>query len=198
MDRPPPSAPGPATRLLRRARDGDREAFDRLFELLYDELRSAAHAQRGRWSGDYTLNTTALVHEAYMKLVGGEEQDWSDRGHFLAVASKAMRHILVNYAERRRAQKRGGEAEKVPLDEAREGEAFNPVPADAAEELIALDLALRKLEVENDRHARVVECRFFGGLPVEETARVLGISPATVKRDWKSASAWLHKRMVAG
>jgi RNA polymerase sigma factor (TIGR02999 family) len=185
------SETGEITLLLDAARDGDRAALDQLFGLVYDQLRTLSHAQRGRWSGDHTLGTTALVHEAYLKLVRHEGADWRDRAHFFAVASRAMRQILVNYAERRRAQKRGGGAEVVPLDEA------NPVAPEAAEGLLALNQALERLERIDARRCRVVECRFFAGLAIHETAETLGISAATVKRDWALASAWLRREVGA-
>jgi RNA polymerase sigma factor (TIGR02999 family) len=177
------------TAVLRAVREGDSAAVDRLFAVVYDELRRVAHGQRIRWQDDATLNTTALVHETYLKLVGNSSQDWRDRAHFFAVAAQAMRHILVNYAERRVAAKRGGGAVHISLDEA------NPVPIEAAEELLALDEALQALARENARQAQVVECRFFGGLGIRETADALGISSATVERDWAAASAWLRRTL---
>jgi RNA polymerase sigma factor (TIGR02999 family) len=179
------------TALLRAAGSGDRAAADRLFGEVYDQLRRGAEAQRRRWRGNETMNTTALVHEAYIKLVGGGSPGWRDREHFFAVAARAMRHVLVNYAERRRTAKRGGGVEPVPLDEA------NPVAEEAAEELLALHEALGRLERRNPRQGRVVECRFFVGLSIEETAEVLDVSAATVKRDWTLASAWLRREMAA-
>jgi RNA polymerase sigma factor (TIGR02999 family) len=184
-------SPEAITELIHDAAAGNRRAVDELFAIVYDELKQLAHAQRRHWHGDHTLNTTALVHDAYLKLVGREGADWRDRAHFYAVASKAMRHVLVNYAERRRAQKRGGGANEIPLDEA------NPVAPEAAEEVLALDEALERLFDLNERQGRVVECRFFGGLSVPETADALAIAPATVKRDWAIASAWL-RREVSG
>lgn len=177
------------TELLAQARQGDRTALDRAFAIVYDELRRLAHLQRRRWSGNETLDTTALVHEAYLKFVGQDRVQLSDRTHFLAVAAKAMRHVLVNYAEERRAKKRGGGATHVPLDDA------NPVGEPAAEEVLALHEALDRLEQVSERQARVVEARFFGGLSIEEAAAALAISPATVKRDWQLASAWLHREI---
>jgi RNA polymerase sigma factor (TIGR02999 family) len=181
--------PEQVTDLLQAARAGDHAALDRVFSIVYEELRGLAHAQRRRWHGDYTLDTTALVHEAYLKLVDQRSSSFKDRGHFMAVAAKAMRHILVNYAERRRAAKRGGGAERVPIEE------FNPVSEESAEEVLALHDALERLAGFNERQARVVEARFFAGLPIEDTAEALGISPATVKRDWNLASAWLHREI---
>lgn len=175
--------------LLAQARQGDRAALDRVFGIVYDELHRLAHLQRRRWSGNETLNTTALVHEAYLKLVGQDRVQLSDRTHFLALAAKAMRHVLVNYAEKRKAQKRGGGAAHVPLDDA------NPVGEQAADEVIALHEALDRLGRASERRAQVVEARFFGGLSIDETAEALAISPATVKREWQLASAWLLREI---
>jgi RNA polymerase sigma factor (TIGR02999 family) len=180
------------TVLLEAARDGDRAALDQLFARVYEPLRALSHQQRRRWEGDHTMNTTALVHEAYLKLVRHDGADWRDRAHFFAVASRAMRQILVNYAERRRAKKRGGGVEVVPLEEA------NPVSPEAAEELLVLDEALQRLESIEPRRCRVVECRFFAGLAIHETAEALGVSVATVKRDWTLASAWLRREVRDG
>jgi RNA polymerase sigma factor (TIGR02999 family) len=183
------SVPIDVSSVIAAIRSGDRDAVDRLFAAVYDELRRVARGQRLRWHGDTTLDTTALVHEAYLKLVAGRSLEWSDRAHFMAVAARAMRHILVNYAERGRTAKRGGDALHVSLDEA------NPVPAEHADELLALDEALLALASANPRQAQVVECRFFGGLGMRETAEALGISLATAERDWTQASAWLRDRL---
>lgn len=176
--------------LLNAASEGDSEALDDLFEVLYDELRRLAHVQRARWQGDTTLNTTALVHEAYLKLSRGRQMNLVDRAHFFALASRAMRQVLVTYAERRRAQKRGGDAAVVPLDEA------NPVSPEQAGEILAIHRALDRLADVSERPVRVVECRFFAGLSVPETAEALGVSAATVKRDWTMASAWLRSELA--
>lgn len=181
-------------RLLQELRAGDSEALDQLFPLVYRELKELARRQRRRWRGDYTLNTTALVHEAYLKLVGQERVEVEGRAHFRALAARAMRHILCDYARERRAHKRGGDLRKLSLDE------LPALPAAAFTEerslvLLSLDDALERLEARDARQARVVECRFFGGLTVEETASALGISPRTVKRDWAVAQAWLHRDM---
>jgi RNA polymerase sigma factor (TIGR02999 family) len=177
------------TRLLAVARDGDPLALDELFSVVYDQLRALSRARRAHWVGDYTLQTTALVHEAYLKLVGAESVDWESRAHFFALASRAMRQILVTYAERRRTQKRGGSAVLVPLDEA------NPVAPEVAEELLALNEALERLAEIDERRHRVVEYRFFAGLTIDETAEVMGVSSATVSRDWTLASAWLRREV---
>ena len=181
--------PEEITARLRAAAQGDRASLDEVFALVYEELRRLAKAQRRRWSGDDTLDTTALVHEAYLKLVDQRAARWNDRSHFLAVASKAMRHVLVNYAEQRRAAKRGGGAEVVPLDDT------NPVSEEVADDVVALHEALGRLAQMSERQVRVVEARFFAGLSIEETADALQISPATVKRDWQLASAWLHREV---
>jgi len=177
---------------LRLAREGDRTALDEVFSAVYDELHRLARMQRRRWEGDHTMNTTALVHEAYLKLVGQQGDPWADRAHFFAVAARAMRHILVNYAEARRAQKRGGGAPVLSLEEAFDS---NPVGVDAAEEILALDEALGRLGTVSARQAEVVQARFFAGLSIEETALALDVSTATVKRDWRLASAWLQREI---
>jgi RNA polymerase sigma factor (TIGR02999 family) len=158
--------------------------------VVYHELRRIAHAQlRGERPG-HTLNTTALVHEAYLKLVGVDRVEWRDRAHFYATAAGAMRRILIDYARARKRVKRGGEdTVQVPLVEALD------VAVERSEDLLALDEALTRLETQNQRQGRVVECRCFAGLSVEETAAALGISPATVKRDWDFSRAWLNREL---
>jgi RNA polymerase sigma factor (TIGR02999 family) len=175
---------------------GDREALNPLFPLVYEELRSLAHRQRRQWDGDLTLNTTALVHEAYLKLAGQRQLPTESRAHFLGIASRAMRHILCNYARDRRRQKRGGGRPHLPLDqvEAADDSALD-LSADQADRLAGLDEALRRFEAIAERQCRVVECRFFGGMSVEETAAALGVSPRSVKRDWAFARAWLLREM---
>jgi RNA polymerase sigma factor (TIGR02999 family) len=177
------------TTVLQAVRGGDHRAADYLFRCVYGELHRIASIQRRRWGGNETINTTALVHEAYLKLVNPDVAAWNDRAHFFAVAAKAMRHILINYAERQVAAKRGGGAVHVPLDEA------DLVAPEAAEDLLALDAALTALAAVHERSSRVVECRFFGGFDIEETANTLAISPATVSRDWAFASAWLRREL---
>jgi RNA polymerase sigma factor (TIGR02999 family) len=180
---------GEVTRLLAQLGGGGPAAIDRLMPILYDELRRIARRQMRRERSDHTLDTTSLVHEAYVKLVGLDRMSWQNRAHFLAVAAQAMRRVLVDYAVRRRAQKRGGVQRKVPLED---------VPAGAAqpvETLVALDSALRRLETVDARLSRVVECRYFGGMSVEEAAEALHVSPATIKRDWSLARAWLNREL---
>jgi RNA polymerase sigma factor (TIGR02999 family) len=183
------SADGEITGLLAAYREGDRAALDRLFPLVYAALRELAHRQLTvRQSGD-TISTTVLVHEAYLKLTGSAHQTYQDRIHFFAVASRAMRQILVDYARRHAAAKRGSGAIAVSLDP----DAL-PDPG-RAEELVALDEALSKLERLDQRLGRMVELRFFGGLSVEETGEALGVSPRTIKRDWRRARAFLYRTM---
>ena len=176
------------TQLLHRARDGEDGAFDALYHLLYDELRRLARSVR-RSGASETLNTTALVHEAYVRLIPSRDLSWNDRSHFFGVAARAMRQVLVRAVEQRATRKRGGGMVAVPLSEARDGVAFDP------HRFLALDEALSALERESPRQARVVECRFFAGLSVEETAAALEISGPTVKRDWRFARAWLAEEL---
>ena len=175
---------------LRELSQGRPQALDRLMPVVYDELRRIAHGQlRGERSG-HTLSTTALVHEAYLKLVNIHQVEWRDRAHFYAMAARLMRRILIDYARGKRREKRGGDAVQVQLTDA-----FDvPGPA-AADDLVALDEALARLEAQNERQCRVVECRCFAGLSLEETAQTLGISVATVKRDWDFSRAWLNREL---
>ena len=177
------------SQLLARWTEGDPEALQRLLPAVYDELHRLAHAQLRGERRDHTLNTTALIHEAYLKLVRLETVAWPSRAHFYALAARVMRHILINYAARRKAQKRGGGLHAVPLDDA------VAVAYDRADELLALDEALTQLAALDERQSRVVECRFFGGLSLDETAEALGVSPATVSRDWTMARAWLNRAL---
>lgn len=174
---------------------GDNNALEGLFPLVYEELRRLAHHQRREWRGDLTLNTTAIVHEAYLKLVDQKKLTAESRTHFFAVAAKAMRHILCNYARNRRRLKRGGDAPHVSLGPTHDLAAQIAITDEHAATLDALDAALKRLEQVAERQASVVECRFFGGLSVEDTATALGISPRTAKRDWTFARAWLRREM---
>jgi RNA polymerase sigma factor (TIGR02999 family) len=183
-------------RLLDALRDGDPAALDAVVTVLYDELRLLARQHRHRWRGGHTLDTTALVHEAYLKLVRQNRITAGSRRQFLALASRAMRHILSNYAEERRAQKRGGGLEQLPLREMALAVADDVVDEDgAADVLIAMHGALERLEASHARSCRVVECRFYGGLTIEETAAALDTSARTVKRDWAYAQAWLNREL---
>lgn len=180
---------GDITRLLQEASAGDRRASDALFESVYRELREIAGAQRRRWSGNETLNTTALINEAYVRLASHTLASYRDRSHFFATASKAMRHVLINYAERAAAAKRGGDPVRVTLT----GLALRD--DHAIEELLHIDALLNKLEASNPRQCRVFECRVFGGMTIDETAAATDISAATVKRDWTVVSAWMFSEM---
>ncbi|MFO7694250.1 MAG: sigma-70 family RNA polymerase sigma factor [Vicinamibacterales bacterium] len=185
-----PLPPAPAITLLLRAwRAGDDGALDRLTPLVYGELRRLAHARMRQEHPDHTLQTTALVHEVYMRLVDARGVDWHDRAHFFAVCARAMRQILVDAARARGSLKRGGGAAAVPFDERL---AVSPA---RDPDLLALDEALTQLSGEDPRQGRVVELRYFGGLSVEETGEVLGVSPQTVMRDWKLAKLWLVRAL---
>jgi RNA polymerase sigma factor (TIGR02999 family) len=188
-----PAVPGDSRReitaLLIDLREGRRDAMDRLMPLVYDELKLIAHIQLAGEQPGHTIQTTAAVHEAYLKLVGLDRIDWRDRRHFFAAAAGAMRRVLIDYARRHRALKRGGGVRPLSLDEA-------AVSIDErADTLVALDEALTRLAAHDERLARVVECRFFGGLSETETAEVLGITERTVRRDWVKAKAWLYQAM---
>lgn len=181
----------PITQLLSAAQSGDTQAMEKLFPLVYDELIKVAHSLRVRWQANYTLNTTALVHEAYLKLGDQENKDYSSRGHFFAVAAKAMRHILVNYAKMKTAEKRGGKDIDIDIQKVE-----NIIPDEqVGEHILGLHEALLTLENLNERQGKIVECRFFAGLSIEETADALQISPATVKRDWNVAKAYLYNQL---
>lgn len=181
---------GEITQLLKAHASGNPEALDELFPLVYDELRRMARRRmRGERNG-HTWGTTALVHEAYLKLVDFDRIDWQDRNHFFAIASRVMRNVLVDYAVKRNAEKRGGDRDRVPL---REEDAVDE--ADLAD-VLAVHQALKRLEKMDERQAQVVECRFFGGLTIDETAEALDISPATVGRDWRVARAWLNRELT--
>ena len=185
---------GPVTALLRAHHAGDAHALGRVYALVYEHLRAVARAQLRREgrvrAGGHTLSTTALVHEAYLKLADPGRLDVRDRGHFLAVAARAMRQVLVEYARRHRAGKRGGGVAALALDD------VQVAVEERAEELVALDEALGRLAALAERLARVVELRFFGGLSEEEIAAILGVTDRTVRRDWVKARAWLHAELA--
>lgn len=189
-DNDPMTDPAAVTQLLQDVGEGRREAMDRLIPVVYEELRRLAHAQLRGESVGHTLSTTALVHEAYMKLIDIRSVAWQDRAHFFAVAARQMRRVLVDHARTRKRAKRGGDAVKVPLDQAA------GLAAVDTEGLLVLDDALGRLEAQSERQCRVVEYRCFVGLSVEETAEVLGTSPTTVKRDWAFARAWLNRELA--
>jgi RNA polymerase sigma factor (TIGR02999 family) len=177
------------TQLLLDCRGGDRQAFDRLFPLVYEDLRGVALRQLRREPDGHTLGATALVHEAYVRLVDINRVEWHDRAHFLAMAARAMRRILVDHARKHRAVRRGGGAVPISLDDAIVAVEQDP------DRLIDLDTALERLATLNERLARVVECRFFGGLSDEETAAALGVNERTVQRDWLKARGWLFEAL---
>lgn len=184
--------------LLAKRRAGDASALQRLFPLVYAELKRIAQRQRQSWLDVDTLNTTALVHEAYVKLARGREGHWRDRAHFLAVAATAMRSILVDHARTRSRAKRG--SGRAPLDLAAIDGLIGAKPTDSVpdiELLLALDGALDRLSELSERQGRIVECRFFGGMSVDETAEALGISSASVKRGWAMARTWLYRELSA-
>jgi len=178
------------TRLLEEFTGGRREAIDEVIPLVYEELRQIAHSHMSGEASGHTLNTTALVHEAYVRLVRIDRMDWRGRVHFLAMASRVMRRVLIDYARTRgREKRRGGTAEPLPL------QAASGIAAGGGEDLVALDDALTRLEAVSPRQARLVEYRFFGGLSLEETAEALGVSLATVKRDWVVCRSWLNRAL---
>lgn len=177
------------TELLRAWSSGDSKALDALTPLVYDELHRRAHWHMRRENPGHTLQTTALVNEAYLRLVDMQRVSWRDRAHFFALASRVIRHVLVDAARSRRSLKRGADASPEALDEKL------LVLANPLADILALDEALRALSAIDDRKNQVIELRFFGGLTVEETAEVLGVSAETVKRDWKLAKAWLRREL---
>lgn len=181
------------TRLLEELQRGHRDALAELFPLVYDELRVLAHRQRQRWRGDFTLNTTALVHEAYLKLVDQKRLETGSQTHFLGVASRAMRHILCNSARDRLRKKRGGDLHRLSVADLDALSSEVVVSAREAQILLSLDEALEQLGKVDPRLADVVECRFFGLMSIEDTAVALGVSPATVKRRWTLARSWLYR-----
>ena len=191
MDRESPY-PADVTRILHEWKDGNREALDRLIPIVYDELRTIASRQLAReWRHD-RLQTTTVVNEAYVKLFAQRQVDWQNRGHFFALAAQLMRRILVDHAWRELREKHGGGVVHVELNEALSKPAEQPLDVLDA---VALDAALQKLEALDPGQGRIVELRFFGGLTVEETAAALGISPATVKREWAVAKGWLYREL---
>jgi RNA polymerase sigma factor (TIGR02999 family) len=180
----------PVTQLLVRWRGGDREALEQLMPLVYEELRRLAHHYLRQERPDHTLQSTALVHEAYLRLAGHNPPQWQNRAHFFGIAAHIMRQILVEYARGRNADKRGGNAVTLTLDDA------VAVSQGMNADVVALDKALTELSGLDAQQGRIVELRFFAGLTIEDTSEVLGISPATVKRDWVTARAWLFRAMT--
>lgn len=180
------------TRLLHEWQGGDRRALEALMPLVYDELRHLASRYLSRERPDHTLQTTALVHEAYMKLAGQRSTDWQSRAHFFGIAAQCMRRILVDHARADDRVKRGRDVVVVPLDDVVVSKATAPV---RTFDTVQLDRALTALEAMDRDQGRIVELRYFGGLTIEETAEVMGTSPATVKREWAIARAWLYREL---
>ncbi len=181
-------APAHVTELLNEWRKGDAAAFEKLLPLVYEELRRIASRHMRGQPPEHTLQPTALIHEAYVRLAGQSAGEWRNRDHFFGVAARAMRHVLVDHARAKRSAKRGGGTRAVPLED---GIAI-ATAAGRLDALVALDGALSNLETLHPRQSRVVELRFFGGFTIEETARILSVSPETVMLDWRAARAWLH------
>lgn len=177
------------TKLLEAWSDGKQEALGELLPLVYEELRRMAKRYMNSQPSGHTLQTTALIHEAYLKLADRKEKRWQNRAHFFAVAASAMRHILVDHARSRQAEKRGGATEIISLED------VAIVSDERAAEIVALDDAIKNLSALEERKGRVVELRYFGGLSVEETAEVLKVSPETVMRDWRFAKTWLLREL---
>ena len=181
--------PSEVTQLLVAWSNGDSSARDALMPLVHDELRRLAHRYMGRERGNHTLQTSALVNEAYLRLIDQKDMHWQNRAHFFGIAARMMRRILVDYARKRGFAKRGGNLQAVPLDQ------VMVVSPERAAEVVALDDALKGLAEHDQRKSQIIEMRFFGGLSIEETAEVLGVSPGTVMRDWTFAKAWLRREM---
>jgi RNA polymerase sigma factor (TIGR02999 family) len=190
-DPTPSSDTQPVTQLLVEMRDGQSGAMDRLYPLVYEELRGIARRALRREQTGHTLATTGLVHEAYLRLVDQTRIEYRDRAHFFGIAARAMRQILVDYARRHRAAKRGGAQRVVTLDEGA------LALEDRADTLLALDEALTDLEQVDARLGQIVQCRFFGGLTEDETAEVVGVTARTVRRDWLKAKGWLYQQLTA-
>ncbi len=188
---PMEAAPEEITRLLINWRNGDKAALDQLTPLVYEELRRLARGFMRRERHDHTLQTSALINEAYLRLVDQDETNWQNRAHFFAVAAQIMRHILVDHARSHGYEKRGAGAQKVGLDE------VMVISEDRARELVELDEALTSLATVDPRKSRIIELRFFGGLNIDETAEVMELSPTTVQREWRAAKAWL-RRFIKG
>ena len=179
------------TQLLIEWRNGDKAALDQLMPLVHEELRRLARHYMGRERRDHTLQTSALINEAYLRLVDQRDTPWQNRAHFFAVAAQVMRHILIDHARSHQYEKRGGGAQRVSFDE---GVAFTD---QRASEIVALDDALTSLATVDPRKSRIVELRFFGGLNIEETSEVMNLSPTTIQREWRAAKAWL-RRFIEG
>jgi RNA polymerase sigma factor (TIGR02999 family) len=186
------ASPQEVTQMLVDWRNGDKQALDRLMPLVYGELRRIASRYMRRERESHTLQTTALVNEAYLRMVGKNNVDWQNRAHFFAVAAQVMRHLLIDHARARERVRRGADPQQISLD----NEAL--VSEQKGEALLALDEALTKLAKIDERKVKIVELRYFGGLSAEETAEALGVSEITVKREWLKAKAWLYRELTQG
>jgi len=180
------------TQMLIELADGDESAVDQILPVVYDELRRLAGSYLRRERSDHTLQPTALVHEAYMKLIDQRQVRWQNRAHFFGIAAQVMRRILMDHARKHKADKRGGSADKLPIDEE-----ILVVSTDSSDQLLALDDALHTLAAMDPNKAKIVELRYFGGLSIEETAEVMGVSVPTINRQWRMAKAWLYGQLAA-
>jgi len=186
-------SPHEITQMLLELTDGNQEVVNQILPHIYDELRRLASSYLRRERSNHTLQPTALVHEAYMKLIDQSRVKWQNRAHFFGIAAQVMRRILMDHARKHTAEKRGGEAELLPIEEE-----ILIVSHDKSAELIALDDALQQLSEIDERKAKIVELRYFGGLSIEETAEVLGVSVPTINREWRMAKAWLYSEITGG
>lgn len=182
------------TQLLKATRAGDREAVNELLPLVYEEMRGLAHQKLRFERNGHTLDTTALVHETYFKLINHDQVEWQSRAHFLAVAAMAMKRILINYAERRNAIKRGGKYSRIDIDEFADDD-IETMGAGMAEQILVLEKALQKMKKFNERGCQVVEYHFFGGLTWKEISEVMGLAPITVRRAWYASRLWLQREL---
>jgi RNA polymerase sigma factor (TIGR02999 family) len=189
---------GDVTQLLMRWRAGDTGALEALLPLVYDELRALARRHLNHERGSHTLQRTALVHEAYLRIVDQTQVDFESRAQFFGLASTAMRHVLVDHARRRGAAKRGGNVKHLDLEALLEAGDEGSATVNPEVDFEAIDAALKRLEALDSQQGKLVELRFFGGLSIKETAEVIGVSPATVKREWAVARAWLQRELAAG
>lgn len=183
-----------ATRLLLSSQDGDKDAVNQLMGMVYDEMCDIARQKLRYERNNHTFDTTALVHEAYFKLIRHDRVEWQSRSHFLAIAAQAMRRILINHAEKRKTVKRGGEFSRVELDVI-EDPSEKEMSESMADEILAINEALKRMETFNERGSRIVEYHFFGGLTWKEIAEVIGVSPVTVRRSWNVAKLWLRREL---
>ena|SRR4029079_16918886 len=185
------TAPDQITQMLIELTDGNHEVVDQILPHIYDELRRLAGSYLRRERQDHTLQPTALVHEAYMKLIDQRQVKWQNRAHFFGIAAQVMRRILMDHARKHKAEKRGGDADKLPLEDE-----ILVVSTNSSDQLLALDEALRSLAELDPQKAKIVELRYFGGLSIEETAEVMGVSVPTINRQWRTAKAWLYGQLT--